>query len=32
VPPCVISADDLNLGLDILDDALGVADQYYTGR
>jgi taurine--2-oxoglutarate transaminase len=32
VPPCVISADELNVGLDILDDALVVADRYYTGR
>jgi taurine---2-oxoglutarate transaminase len=31
VPPCVISAEDLNLGLDVLDDALDVADRYYTG-
>jgi taurine---2-oxoglutarate transaminase len=31
VPPCVISAEDLNHGLDVLDDALDVADRYYTG-
>jgi taurine---2-oxoglutarate transaminase len=31
VPPCVISADDLRTGLAILDEALDVADGYYTG-
>ncbi|GIJ46387.1 putative aminotransferase [Virgisporangium aliadipatigenens] len=31
VPPCVTSAEDLALGLDILDDALDAADRYYTG-
>jgi taurine--2-oxoglutarate transaminase len=32
VPPCVISAADLATGLDIIDDALDIADRYYTGR
>jgi taurine--2-oxoglutarate transaminase len=31
VPPCVISEDDLRAGLAILDEALDVADGYYTG-
>jgi taurine--2-oxoglutarate transaminase len=31
VPPCVTSAEDLALGLDILDDALDAADRYCTG-
>ena len=31
VPPLVTSIDDLNLGLDIIDDALDAADKYYTG-
>jgi taurine--2-oxoglutarate transaminase len=31
VPPCVTSAEDLAHGLDVLDDALDVADRYYTG-
>ena len=31
VPPCVISEDDLRAGLAILDEALEVADGYYTG-
>jgi taurine--2-oxoglutarate transaminase len=31
VPPCVITADELTAGLDILDEALEVADAYYTG-
>jgi taurine--2-oxoglutarate transaminase len=31
VPPCVTSADDVARGLDIIDDALDVADRYYTG-
>jgi taurine--2-oxoglutarate transaminase len=30
VPPCVISAEDLITGLDIIDDALDVADRYTT--
>ena len=32
VPPCTISEADLREGLAILDDALTVADGYYTGR
>jgi taurine--2-oxoglutarate transaminase len=31
VPPCVISEDELREGLAILDEALDVADRYYTG-
>jgi taurine--2-oxoglutarate transaminase len=31
VPPCVISEDELREGLAILDEALEVADRYYTG-
>jgi taurine--2-oxoglutarate transaminase len=31
VPPCVTSAEDLAHGLDVVDDALDVADRYYTG-
>jgi taurine--2-oxoglutarate transaminase len=31
VPPCVTSAEDLGHGLDVIDDALDVADRYYTG-
>ena len=31
VPPCTIGRDDLAEGLAILDDALAVADRYYTG-
>ena len=31
VPPCVTSAEDLAHGLDVIDDALDVADRYYTG-
>lgn len=30
VPPCVITADELNEGLDIIDQALDVADRYTT--
>jgi taurine---2-oxoglutarate transaminase len=32
VPPCVISAEDLAHGLDVIDDALDAADRYYTGH
>ncbi|MBJ7369002.1 MAG: aspartate aminotransferase family protein [Ilumatobacteraceae bacterium] len=32
VPPLVISDDDMRQGLDIIDDALTVADNYYTGK
>jgi taurine--2-oxoglutarate transaminase len=32
VPPCVTTAADLATGLDLLDDALDVADRYYTGQ
>jgi taurine--2-oxoglutarate transaminase len=32
VPPCTISEDDLREGLAVLDEALDVADQHYTGR
>ena len=32
VPPCTTSADDVSEGIAILDDALKVADMYYTGR
>jgi taurine--2-oxoglutarate transaminase len=31
VPPCTISEIDLRRGLSMLDDALTVADGYYTG-
>ena len=31
VPPCVVTAGELAEGLDILDDALEVADRYCTG-
>jgi taurine---2-oxoglutarate transaminase len=31
VPPCTITADEASTGLAILDDALEVADRYYTG-
>ncbi|GAA1027276.1 aspartate aminotransferase family protein [Virgisporangium ochraceum] len=31
VPPCVTSEKDLINGLDVIDDALDVADRYYTG-
>jgi taurine---2-oxoglutarate transaminase len=31
VPPCVTSEKDLMNGLDVIDDALDVADRYYTG-
>jgi taurine--2-oxoglutarate transaminase len=31
VPPCTTSADEVNEGLAILDEALEVADSYYTG-
>lgn len=31
VPPCVTTAEEVREGLAILDDALGVADMYYTG-
>jgi taurine--2-oxoglutarate transaminase len=31
VPPCVTSEKDLADGLDVIDDALDVADRYYTG-
>ncbi|ADP83907.1 aspartate aminotransferase family protein [Pseudofrankia inefficax] len=31
VPPCTITVDELREGLAILDDALTVADSYYTG-
>jgi taurine---2-oxoglutarate transaminase len=31
VPPCTITADEARSGLEILDEALIVADQYYTG-
>ena len=30
-PPLIISEEDLNHGLDIYDEALSVADGYYTG-
>jgi hypothetical protein len=32
VPPLVISDDDMRQGLDIIDEALTVADNYYTGK
>jgi taurine--2-oxoglutarate transaminase len=32
VPPCTITADEARTGLAILDDALSVADRYYTGK
>jgi taurine---2-oxoglutarate transaminase len=31
VPPCVTSEKDLSNGLDVIDDALDVADRHYTG-
>jgi taurine--2-oxoglutarate transaminase len=31
VPPCTTSADEVREGIAILDDALEVADRYYTG-
>jgi taurine--2-oxoglutarate transaminase len=31
VPPCVVTAEELTEGLDIIDEALEVADRYYTG-
>jgi taurine--2-oxoglutarate transaminase len=31
VPPCVVTAEELIEGLDIIDEALLVADRYYTG-
>ncbi|GAA0908777.1 aspartate aminotransferase family protein [Virgisporangium aurantiacum] len=31
VPPCVTTEKDLSNGLDVIDDALDVADRYYTG-
>jgi taurine---2-oxoglutarate transaminase len=31
VPPCVVTAGELAEGLDIIDEALEVADRYYTG-
>lgn len=31
VPPCVTSEKDLSNGLDVIDDALDLADRYYTG-
>ena len=31
VPPCTITADEVREGLAILDEALEVADPYYTG-
>jgi taurine---2-oxoglutarate transaminase len=31
VPPCITSEKDLSNGLDVIDDALDVADRYYTG-
>ena len=31
VPPCTTSADDVRLGIAILDEALEAADRYYTG-
>jgi hypothetical protein len=30
-PPCVTSEKDLADGLDVIDDALDLADRYYTG-
>ena len=32
VPPCTTTADEVREGLAILDEALDVADQHYTGR
>jgi taurine--2-oxoglutarate transaminase len=31
VPPCTTTADEVLEGIGILDDALSVADRYYTG-
>jgi len=31
VPPCTVAEDEVHEGLAILDDALSVADRYYTG-
>jgi len=31
-PPCTVTADEAEQGLDILDQALVVADRYYTGK
>ncbi|HZY77811.1 MAG TPA: aminotransferase class III-fold pyridoxal phosphate-dependent enzyme, partial [Jatrophihabitantaceae bacterium] len=31
VPPCMISADEVAEGIAVLDEALDVADRYYTG-
>jgi taurine---2-oxoglutarate transaminase len=31
VPPCTVTADEARSGLEILDEALEVADRYYTG-
>lgn len=31
VPPCTVSADEVRSGLEILDQALSVADRYYVG-
>jgi taurine--2-oxoglutarate transaminase len=31
VPPCTTSAEDVAEGIAILDEALAVADRYYTG-
>jgi taurine---2-oxoglutarate transaminase len=31
VPPCTVTADEASSGLEILDEALEVADRYYTG-
>lgn len=32
VPPCTTSAEEIGLGLEILDEALNVADRHYTGQ
>ena len=31
VPPCTTSADDVRLGIEIIDDVLSVADAHYSG-
>ena len=31
VPPCTTTADEIREGLAVLDEALEVADKYYTG-